>query len=113
MELTGGHADAGEPEGQLAGVVGRISTVSGVKVHEASLGRPEHESVTNIGAVSAALSSGTTVTAMVPDWPAVRVRGSEEEATAASVIEKFGVALAWPVALLVTEAELRCDASPV
>jgi hypothetical protein len=66
MELTGGHADAGEPEGQLAGVVGRISNVAGVKAHEASLGRPEHERVTNIGAVRAALSSGTTVTAMVP-----------------------------------------------
>jgi len=69
IELTGGQADTGDPEGQLAGVVGRISTDSGVKVHDASLGRPEHESVTNMGDVRAVLSSGTTVTAMVPDPP--------------------------------------------
>ena len=58
MELTGGQLDAGEPEAQLVGVVGRISTVCGVKVHEAWMGRPEQESSTNIGDVRAVLSSG-------------------------------------------------------
>ena len=81
MELTGGQADGGELEGQLAGVVARISTLSGVKVQLASLGRPEHESVTNMGAVRAALSSGITVTAMVPAWPAVSESGRVDGAT--------------------------------
>src|ERR1700728_3519052 len=103
MELTGGQADAGEPEGQLAGVVGRISIDSGVKVQLASLGRPEHERVTNMGDVSAALSSGTTVTAMVPTLPAVSVSGSVEGATGASERVKLGVELTWAVALLVAE----------
>jgi hypothetical protein len=35
MELTGGHAAAGEPAVQLVGVVDRISTLAGLKVHEA------------------------------------------------------------------------------
>jgi hypothetical protein len=52
--------------GQLVGVVGRISTDSGVNAHVARLGRPEHERVTNMGDVSAALLTGTTDTAMVP-----------------------------------------------
>ena len=107
MELTGGQADAGDPEAQLAGVVGRISTDSGVKVHEDWLGRPAQESVMNIGAVSDALFSGTTVTAMVPDWPAVTVSGSDDGATAARVKLKFGVELACPLTLLVAEVEPR------
>ncbi len=112
MELTGGHADAGEPEGQLAGVVGKISMDSGVNVQLDTLGSPEHERVTNIGEVSAALSSGTTVTAIVPALPAVRLSGSVEGATGASEREKPGVELAWAVAFVPAEAELRCDASP-
>jgi len=113
MELTGGQLDAGEPEAQLVGVVGRISTVCGVKVHEAWMGRPEQESSTNIGDVRAVLSSGTTVTAIVPDSPAVRVSGSEEGGTAASESVKFGVELV-PVAitLLVREADPWRSASP-
>jgi len=107
MELTGGQADGGEPEGQLAGVVGRISSDSGVKVQEARLGSPEQESVTNMGAVRAALSSGTTVTATVPELPFVTVSGSEEGETAASVMAKFGVELAWPLTLLVIEDDFR------
>jgi hypothetical protein len=81
-------------------------------VQLAKLGRPEHERVTNIGDVSAALSSGMTVTAIVPAWPAVSVRGSVDGATGASERVKLGVELARAVALLVAEAELRCDASP-
>ena len=49
MVLTGGQADAGDPEAQLVGVVAVISMLSGVNVHEARLGSPEQESVMNIG----------------------------------------------------------------
>jgi hypothetical protein len=56
-------------------VVERISTFSGVKEQVAPSGRPEQESVTNIGAVSVAANpgKGITETVAVPDWPAVRV----------------------------------------
>jgi len=53
-------------------VAGRISTPAGVKVQDASSGRPEQESVTDIGAVSDVLFSGVIATATVPDWPGVR-----------------------------------------
>jgi hypothetical protein len=112
MELTGGQADGGELAGQVAGVVARISTLSGVKVQLASLGRPEHESVTNMGAVRAALSSGMTLTAIVPAWPAVSVSGRVDGATGASESVKLGVELVTAETSLVAEAELRCDASP-
>ena len=56
MELTGGQLEAGEPVGQLRGVVGRISIDSGVNAHDDRAGSPEHESVMNMGAVRAALS---------------------------------------------------------
>jgi hypothetical protein len=113
MELTGGQLAASEPLGQLAGVVGRISSVSGVKVQEARLGNPEQESVTNMGAVRAELSSGVRVTAMVPELPGASVKGSVEGATAASETAKFGVELVVPVALAVIECEPRCVASPL
>ena len=93
-------------------MVGRISTDSGVNVQLDRLGSPEHERVTNMGAVSAALSSGTTVTAMVPELPAVSVSGSVEGATGASERVKLGVELAWAVASVPAENELKCDASP-
>ena len=112
IELTGGQLDAGDPEGQLVGVLGKISTDSGVNVHNETLGRPEHESVTNMGAVSAALSCGVMVTAIVPDWPAVSVSGSDDGETAESERPKFGV-LDVPLTSLVTDAEARCVASPV
>jgi hypothetical protein len=56
-------------------VVERISTFSGVKPQVAPSGRPEQESVTNIGAVSVAANPGNGMTDTVadPDWPAVRV----------------------------------------
>ena len=113
MELTGGQFDAGEPVVQLTGVVGRISMVSGVKAHEARLGSPEQESVTNIGAVRAELSSGVMVTAIVPEAPAVTVSGSVEGATGASVMAKFGVEVVWVARFVVIEAEPTCDESPV
>lgn len=76
MLLVGGQAEAGEPLGQLSGVVGRISRFSGVALQAAPSGRPEQESVTNIGAVNEEVNSteGTTVMVKEPDWPAVRVR---------------------------------------
>ena len=43
----------------------------GVKVQEARSGRPEQESVTNIGAVKAVLFSGVTVATTLPALPAV------------------------------------------
>jgi hypothetical protein len=75
MELMGGQLATGEPAGQLAGVVGRISTVSGENVQDASFGRPEQERVTNIGVVSVALFSGVTVTSAVPEAPSVSTMG--------------------------------------
>jgi hypothetical protein len=47
--------------------LGWISTFSGVKVQEDWSGRPEQESVTNRGAVSAELFTGVTETSIVPD----------------------------------------------
>jgi hypothetical protein len=113
MELTGGQLATGEPLGQLAGVVGRISSVSGGKVQEDKLGSPEQDSVTNIGAVSAELSSGVIVTAIVPALPPVRVSGSVEGATGASETAKLGVALVVPVTFAVSDREPTCDASPL
>jgi hypothetical protein len=74
--LMGGHAEAADPLGQLSGVVERISTFAGVKLQEASSGRPEQESVTNMGAVNVDVNStdGVTATVTVPAWPGVRVR---------------------------------------
>jgi hypothetical protein len=76
MLLLGGQEEAGEPLRQLSGVVERISRFSGVATQAAPSGRPEHESVTNIGAVNVDVNStdGTTVMVNDPDWPAVRVR---------------------------------------
>jgi hypothetical protein len=76
MELVGGHAEGSEPLGQLSVVVGSISRFSGVAMQEAPSGRPEQESVTNIGAVNVEVYStdGATVTVSDPVWPAVRVR---------------------------------------
>jgi hypothetical protein len=93
MELTGGQLVAGEPVGQLVGVVGKISMLSGVKAQEAKLGSPEQESVTNIGAVKAALSSGVMVTEIVPEVPAEILSGRVEGETAAKLMAKFGVEL--------------------
>src|SRR5208283_788538 len=105
IELTGGQLDTGAPAAQLAGVVGRISIDSGVNAHEESEGRPEQESVTNIGEVRAALSSGVMVTARVPAWPAVTLSGSVDGATAASERVKLGVGAATPVTSLDREVE--------
>ena len=47
--------------------LGRISTFSGVKLHEDWSGKPEHDSVTNIGAVSVLAFTGVTETVTEPD----------------------------------------------
>jgi hypothetical protein len=67
------------------GVFARISTLAGLKAHDAWLGNPEHERVTNIGDVSEAGFTGFIVTFTVPAAPAVSTRGSADGATAASV----------------------------
>jgi hypothetical protein len=74
--LVGGHAEGREPLGQLPGVVERISRFSGVALQAAPSGRPEQESVTNMGAVNVEVYSTDGATVMVndPAWPAVRVR---------------------------------------
>ena len=74
-ELVGGQAEAGEPLGQLSGVVERISRFSGVGTQVAPSGRPEQEIETDIGAANAEVNStdGVTVTVADPDWPGVRV----------------------------------------
>ena len=60
--------------------LGRISILAGVKVQEDWSGRPEQESVTNIGAVRDELFSGVTEAVMKPDVPGVkeRVAGATE-----------------------------------
>ena len=68
---------------------GRISMFSGVNAQEAWSGRPEHERVTNMGAVRAELFSGVTEAVMVPDWPGVR-----ESVAGVTEIAKSGVVLA-------------------
>jgi hypothetical protein len=93
IEVVGGHAEAAAPVAQLVGVVERISTVVGENEQEDSFGRPEQDSVTNIGAVSEALFCGVTVTLTVPALPAVRVIGSDAGETAVKVNAKFGVEL--------------------
>jgi hypothetical protein len=90
MELVGGQLDAGDPDAQLVGVVARISTLSGVNVHDVSLGRPEQETVTNIGAVSVELFSGVTVMSDVPVWPGVSVMGNVVGETGAILTSKPG-----------------------
>src|ERR1017187_345190 len=85
IELNGGHAEAGDPAGQVRGVFAEISTLPGLKVHDAWLGSPEQERVTNIGDVSAVGFTGLIVTFTVPAAPAVSTRGSADGATAASV----------------------------
>jgi hypothetical protein len=74
-ELVGGQAEAGEPLGQLSGVVERISRFSGVGTQVAPSGSPEQEIETDIGAANAEVNStdGVTVTVADPDWPGVRV----------------------------------------
>jgi hypothetical protein len=112
---VGGHAEGREPELQLVGVVGKISMSSGVNVHDACWGSPEHDSVTNMGAVSAALSIGVTVTLIVPACPGVSVRGSVAGATAATLTWKLGVAPESPVSgctSVASEAEAWWVASP-
>jgi hypothetical protein len=84
MVLVGGHDEAGEPLGQLAGVVERISTFSGVALQVAPSGSPVQARVTNMGAVNVEVKSaddGATVIVNEPAWPALRVRvlAAEEE----------------------------------
>lgn len=76
---------------QLVGVVGRISIFSGVKVQEASCGRPEQDKVTNMGAVRDELFTGVIVTFSDPAWPAFRVNGRVPGEIAAAPMVKFGV----------------------
>jgi hypothetical protein len=90
MELVGGQLAGGDPAVQLVGVVARISRLSGVKVHDDSLGRPEQETVTNMGAVSEELFSGVIVTSAVPVWPGVSVIGKVVGETGAMLKSKPG-----------------------
>ena len=78
MELVGGQEAGGDPAVQLVGVDARISRFSGVKVQADSSGRPEQESVTNMGAVNVALFCGVMVTVAVPEFPGMRVSAGVE-----------------------------------
>lgn len=93
-------------------VVDRSSTEPGVNVQEDSLGNPEQESVTNIGAESEELFSGTTVTAIVPELPAVSVSGKLEGEAAVSESEKFGVELEVAETVAAEEVDALCAVSP-
>jgi hypothetical protein len=112
-ELTGGHALAGEPDTQLVGDVGKISTLAGLKMHDDWLGSPEQESVTNIGDESAVGFTGTIETLIVPASPAVKTRGSAEGATGARDKVKLGVVLAPACTVDSNEEEAPCVASPL
>jgi hypothetical protein len=112
-ELTGGHALAGEPVAQLVGDVGRTSILLGLNMHEAWLGSPEQESVTNIGAERAVGFTGTIVTLIVPASPAVKTSGSAEGATGISDSVKLGVVLAVTCTVESDEEEAPCIASPL
>ena len=79
MELVGGQAEAGEPVGQLVGVVGWISNVTGVNEHCAWFGSPEQEMVMNMGVVSVELFTGVMVTVAEPAVPAESVLGCSAE----------------------------------
>jgi hypothetical protein len=67
MVLVGGHEEAGEPLGQVSGVVERISRFSGVELQAAPSGRPEQERVTNKGADNVEVYSTDGTTVMVND----------------------------------------------
>ena len=94
----------------VRGVValGRISRFSGVKLQDDWSGKPEQESVTNMGDVRPPLFSGVMDATTVPDWPGVR-----EIEAGATEIWKSGVALAWARTPLNSETERMCDSSPV
>ena len=82
--------------------------LSGVNVHDAWSGSPEHDSVTNIGAVSDEAFTGVTDAVTVPDCPCAK-----EMVAGAIAIEKSGVV---PVAArtgVTCERELWCVVSPV
>ena len=76
-------------------------------MHAACWGSPEHDSVMNMGAVSAALSIGVMVTLTVPACPAVSVRGIVAGDTAATLTAKFGVE---PLVCGRTSVELEAEA---
>jgi hypothetical protein len=108
MELVGGHAEGSEPLGQLPGVVERISRFSGMALQVAPSGRPEQESVTNKGTVSALEFTGVTEAMSVPVWPGVRV-----SVTGAMVIPKLGVELSSACTSSGCETEPECVESPL
>jgi hypothetical protein len=77
------------------------------------LGSPEHESVTNIGDVSAEGFTGTIDTLMVPELPAVSTNGNADGATGESTSWKLGVVEAWACTSVATDDEPRCVVSPL
>src|ERR1700678_456647 len=88
-------------------VLGRISMFSGLKTQEDWSGRPEQESVTNIGAVSAEAFSGAMEAVMVPELPGMRVSVAGE-----MEIWKLGVVESSPWTLAEGETEARWVVSP-
>lgn len=113
MRLVGGQAEVGEPDGQLAGVVGRISTFSGAKLQDERLGKPAQERVTNMGAGRLELFSGVTVTLSEPVCPAVSVMGSDDGETGVRESWNPGVVLAvWAWIVACVDIEDWCVASP-
>ena len=112
-ELTGGQAFAGEPDAQLVGVVGRISTLAGLNAQEAWFGSPEQESVTNMGAESAVGFTGSTVRFSVPALPAVSTKGSAEGATGVKASVKLGVPVVPTCTVESDEVEAVCVESPL
>lgn len=110
----GGQAEAAEPVGQVVGVVDDIATLPGVNEQAAWLGRPEQESVTNMGEVSVALPTGVTVTVTVPVVPGVSVMGNVEGETGVRLNWKLGLALvvARVFTWVLSEADASCAESP-
>jgi hypothetical protein len=87
--------------------LGRIWIFSGVNAQEDWSGRPEQESVTNIGAVRFWELTGVMVVVIDPDWPGVRVIVAGATATV-----KLGAVLVWASTRAKWEREGRWDASP-
>ena len=87
--------------------LGRISILAGVKVQEDWSGRPEQESVTNMGAVSTELFSGVMEAVTLPEVP-----GVSDSVAGATEIWKSGVVVACAWIDADGETDVRCVVSP-
>jgi len=88
--------------------LGSISIFSGVNVQDDWSGSPEHESVTNIGAVRDEAFTGVSEAVSDPDWPCFRERVAGE-----TPIEKSGVVPVTARTGVTCDTEVKCVVSPM